>query len=779
MKKTYSFFALAFAAVLSAACVEENFEKVEPARDGDEIIFNAVSGVEVDAPKTRTVYSGATYTVNNRVYERIEWTSGDKVKIYCHTANNKQEANYSVTPGASSTTQTHTASLNKHESNDGIQWNGNGLHTFYAIYPSPDMPDAPNSKTTLEGKVNLTYDESTSTATLTGYVPTTQAPIGFEDAKQFSLDGTVKRTATKWAKPDMRYTYMVACNEAKSSDKGVNLSFSAISTVMEIDITASEATTISEVIIQSKSGKALTGNFTCDINSNGTPVTESVKVIDGASTLTIQLGSNVSLQPQETLRVTALLLPTDVPVNDLNIIVQTDNLFRGNLVNVALSAHKKHYLTNLSLPTSRVAEGNDWISMIDPATYLDQLSIPGAGNAFSSAYNGQYTDYYKTQTKSFTDLWNMGVRCFELVTDRPSNSSTSLDSQPLRCNKTSLGNMTFKAALDSISLRLKKSPEEFAMIICTYQSEGNNPSHDGAAYMASLCASYDGRGQKFHTDSTIIYKPSLRVGDARGKMMIIARPTSEGENPDTEDVVNSTSASDKTKTRNILTIKGWGTLPDKWYKRGYNAKLFKGFTLDIGIFEGASTEDNIASHADLPAMEDYIDRTISGSRPQKGNPRFEYKTDQTFSAWVQEWRRVCKEKHTYTFSYWGTRYRDWEESMKEKKSDVKATFDKSINDSLNTYVYINSLCGYYIVDNEESFREYYHGNMGDIGTYADDINDYFYTVVEEYAAGNTTGPMGVILMDRIGASSASIALPKMIYSNNFKFPLKEDPDYAK
>lgn len=810
MGNFFRYFIMAGAVLFLTSCVEENFEQVKPAQSGDEVVFNAVSGVEIDAPKTRTVYSGATYTVNNKVYERIEWTNGDKVKIYCHTANNKQAANYSVTPGANSTTQTHTASLNKHESNDGIQWNGTGEHTFYAIYPSPDMPDAPDSKTTLEGKVDLTYDEETSTATLTGYVPTTQAPIGFEDAKEFSLDGTVTRTATKWAKPDMRYTYMVACNKAKPSDGGVNLSFSAISTVMEIDITAPEATTISEVIIQSKSGKALTGNFTCNINSDGTPDTESVEITNGASTLNIQLGS-VDLKANGTLRITALLLPIDFVANDLNIIVQTNSLMRGTLKNVSLSAHKKHYLTNVSLKQN--VKGNNWVSLLPDNVLLRGLSIPATSNSFSyylasndinQSYTGTLSDEqnrYITQTKSFNDQWDMGIRCFEFVCDRNSStaSSTSLGGQTLMCNGQGLG-ITFKAAFDEVANKLKQTidggegvSDEFAMIICTYQPNGDTDNaRNPEAYMTQLKNFYD--VEKANNVNLVLYKPGIDVDSVRGSIMLVARPSQEGE--DSDSVVESAVAGNE---YNILTVKGWGSLPDKWWRRGYEAALFKG----AGTSGEIKDQREIA--AQLPAIEDWIYGTsysqgavspyypyatgtkndINTNFPANNGIRFNYSTDAQFEVWAQEWRRIVKEDVTITgtvptFWLFGTRYESYEytffESLDEKKNCIETTFETSIKDISNSYVYFNSLSGYYILtDNSEdsyrSFGPYWMGNLGNIGDYSTHINNWFDGIIEQKGEANITGPMGIVIMDRVGETQASTDLARIIIANNFKFEL--------
>lgn len=805
--------------VFMTACQDEEIvnNQGHSVKPGDEILFNAVSDYSVDAQASRTLYSGATYTdANGNTYERIEWeVNKDIIGIYCDNANNVQYADYRITELDTEENQTvdktHHAILARHEQSSGLHW-GTGNHEFFAIYPSPTIPDQNGSSTSLVGRVSLEGN------VLSGYVPTTQSPIEIVDGKAVTNTNngstTTLRTATKWAKPDMRYSYMIARAEATPADEHVDLKFKPISTALEIDINTAtvpaQSISITSVTIQSKSGKPITGYFTCPIKEDGTPDTEHIKLNNTSPSLTIQLGaSGIALTKGQTLRVTALLLPTAVSEGDLRITISGDSNFGGDqtgtLTSVSLQAHKKHYIANLPLKTKKV-EGSNWISRLDDNIYLGGLSIPGAANAFSSAYTSSNSQYYRTQSQNFEALWNMGVRCFELVCDRTSGNSavTNLGNASLRCNNVELGE-NVAGAIDDIITKLnnEESKNEFAMVILTYQPTGSrNAARDPEAFMTALNNYYKNKFPNENTgnnDQLIVYSPGLRVDQARGKLMIIARPSQEGE--DSETAVSNAKLDDL----DILTVKGWGSLMDKWSKRGYGTKIF------MGGDSNGHREDNRTAYSELRAMEEWIygnNFTQAGysesyhpyprasritdsndPRPTKGEIDYTYETDKGgIAVWAQEWRRVIdlddnKENDNGTQQIThriGSANRDYMffESYAEKKADILATYNKAISDESRSMVYFNSLDGFYMLTNNYvSFGPYWVGNMGNIQDYALDINEWFYNTALSKAEANGTGTMGVIIMDYIGENLGDIKgelLPQIIYKNNFMSVLPAD-----
>lgn len=773
--------ALACAFSFLTACVEENFEK-HSSKDGDKIVFKAAAGYMSDGPETRTVYSGNRYTVDGTTYERIEWENGDAVKIYCETASNKQEADYLVNvENAVTSNQVHTASLQSHSENSGIQWNGDGEHEFYAIYPSPTMPNRADSKTDLEGKVNLTYADGV--ATITGVIPTSQSPIEIAENKSIYDDDneTATRTATRWAKPDMRYSYMVARNTASPEDEGVSLSFTAFSTALEIDIIPQDDLTIREVTIIS-SETNITGNFTCEINEDGLPETETLTVTNGSKNLTIPLGSGVTLKAGQSLRVTALMLPVPIDPDALKIMIQTDKLHSGILNGVFLDPHKKHYLTNLTMQSEENMSGNNWVKLLPDDALLGGISIPGAANAFSYNYSTTVNNNYMTQAENFETQWNLGVRCFEIVTDR--NNSGSITSEPIYCNNTSVGinnTQAFNMILDKLTS--EAGEKEFAMVIFTYQPRGyGGPSRNGEEFMNCVKDFYDNYkyNGKALSDYTVLYSPNLTVADARGKIMIVARPSQEAE--ETIDAVNKAVAG---ANYEILTVKGWGSLQDKWFKRGFNKRMFRNGSDRTSDYAIPEVDGNgYESYPDNSAAN-YVEYYIynrTGDMPTRtaGSQRFVYGSDQGYNVWAQEWRRVAKSALTYGNT-------QWFESFSLKKEDVVHTFEKAIADKKGEYVYFNSLDGFYIINNQNSYDNYWRGNMGDIGTFANEINEWFYKYLMEKGEKNITGPTGVVIMDRVGYGNSvtmddgsvvvpAVELPGIIYRNNFKFPLRSEGD---
>lgn len=801
MKRIYTI--IAIITTFFTSCQDKEIVKQEnnPAKVGDEIIFTANSSYEMDARSSRTVYSGNSYTVDGKTYERIEWEAGiDIIGIYCETANNVQYADYRVSTSVASTDKNHEAYLARHEQHSGLQWNGVDEHEFFAIYPSPTIPDQNSSATSLKGRVKLEKN------VLTGYVPTTQTPIAIVDDAPFNEANGSKRNADYWAKPDMRYSYMIARTTATIEDASVTLNFQPISTALEIDIDTknamSEFISITNITLQSASGKALTGNFTCPIKQDGTPDTESIRTSNTASSLSIQLGTNgVELKKGDVLRVTALMLPT-TELNDLKITISGDSRFGGDMIGpltgLSLTAHKKHYVTNLPLKTPN-PNSNMWVGRLNDNILLGSLSIPGTANSFSYAYGSSneinedatsIDKHYMTQSSSFENQWNMGVRCFELVSDRQSSATASLGREYLRCNNESLG-LTISNAFNKIWEILNASEisrDEFAMIIFSYQPRGGSyPARNPDAYMNNLCEFYNSLPSDIQ-DNIVLYSPTLTVGDVRGKMMLIARPSQEGE--DSDEIVEKSVALGGYK---ILTIKGWGTLMDKWWRRGYETMIFKGGASSGNVaIEAIDKRDGFSEY---PAMEDWIYGTnftqmtsskwypyptgskLTTPRPVKGAIRYKYPTDQTgIEAWVQEWRRVVKKDFTVDGTINGKEYSySFKESMEEKKRDIMNTYERAINDIQRKMVYINSLDGFYMLeDNYESYGPYWVGNMGNIYDYAIDINTYFYNEALSKAAENGTGTMGVILMDYVGVDLNEIKgelLPQIIYNNNFKSQL--------
>ena len=846
MKGNACFAALCCVALSLTGCIEENFESIR-GKSGDGIVFGVVGGFENNSPETKTTYTGKYYYVNSqgevsaekpsgdnyRRFEYVNWIEGDKVLINCDQGD--QTAHYTVTGNNIQEGELEKMILEGVDHN-GIQWQDmTKPHTFYAIYPSPYQFDMPDDHTMLDrykDRIKVVGSD------LYCYLPVSQTPVSVtaEDGKNWV------------AEPNMDLAYMIAKTTVgpEEGGGGVLLNFRPIVTALEItmsfptvpeggitpddgnagtddEFTGWEDVTLSNVQVMTVDGSPITGSFSMNLenythaeNVDYPEVTFVDEPGEDLDAISVQLwdadGKPISITKGGSVKFTVFLRPEQIRLDNLAVRINMGGVFRtaqigktpvGEDLPVYVEAHKKQYIIGITLPATptvnnspKEVTGSNWVSQLDPATYLGGLSIPGTANSFSYNYSTSIDNNYMTQTVSFEDQWNIGVRCFELVSDRcgsdyssgEDNGRGNLGEQNLRCNNQSLG-LTVRQAFDLIVDKVQNSPGEFAMVIMTYQPRGGVYASRNPEYYMSVLKNfylgYQTPDGKSLSDITSIYQPGLRVADLKSKpIMIVARPSQEGE--DSETSVTNAQAPDC----HILTVKGWGSLVDKWYKRGYNTQLFKGSISSTGGY-GNKTD---LLYPSLDAMEDYIyGETGTGDfpkdengayipYPEKGTQRFEYVSDQGFSVWAQEWRRVSAADNTFNGKY-GIGYANytarWFESFNEKKSDVTDCLARSIVSEANR-VYFNSLDGFYIIDDADSCFYYWRGNMGNIGDFAEDINEWFYPVLQQYSAADVTGPLGVIILDRVSSQSGSAGnlLPQTIIQNNFMFSVPKDPSLS-
>lgn len=758
---------------LATGCSEDEIMKTTPATPGDAIVFGATASIENGNPLSRTVYGDKD---KDNGFQVINWKEGDIIRIACAQAAQDKVADYivqDITEGSTSGDRESSATtLNKQ--GNGLQW-GTGEHTFYAVYPSPahfnvtDVNQQPH--TVLEGDK------------VSGVLASVQKPKTYPG---FNADGQYVM------EPDMDQAYMAArahYDAAKEGGEGVTLHFKPLVTAIEVEIKAGEINlnattsnntlTLTNLRLRSASGKNLAGKFSADISglNDDAEVISGVKVRDvtpgdiSTSSVSVSLPSDgIELTKDQSVVVTFFILPTATFENgnndlklDVGFMFAGANGTKTCTLGREVKAHCKYYFSNITLPAMSSTISSNWVSLLDNNILISQLSIPGAGNAASESGN-----VYREQVKTLTELWNMGVRCFELVSDYDEDG---LANSKIWCGGAEL-NVSFDAAMEELSDLLKANPTEFLIIICNYQPYKNGRSP--ANYMTSFTKSY---GSKY--TNVVALKPESTVGDLRSKIAFIGRITSEGEdNPLTLDNVPEW----------FVHIAGWGSLKDKWNRRygssynpAYNSS-YNGSTMNLEdrLWQ---TGSNSTSPSWTPDLSGYPAADVD----------FSYTTSVGENAWVQEWMRVVPEGGILKqLSRWNRTYLfiNWPASYEEKKGHVIATFEKAKNQQ--DKLYINSLCGYYVADgNDNSYTPYLNSSSvrvngytysvsqgtsgglgGDFASYngkiMEDVYDYLYGQV----SGNTTGPMGIVMMDYIGNTVNSTLLPALIYENNFKFPLK-------
>lgn len=614
MRKIFRYTALVCAsAAVAISCVEENLEPVIPAVDGDAIVFGVRAGFEDSAPGTKTEYSGEDYSYGGKTFERIDWVVNDKIEIYSPQAENplatteRPKSTHYVVTNVSAGDESENDGTNKGKDfaklanvgEAGLRWNGTQKYDFYAMYPSSEMfrPAVGDIPANIKSGVFMGTDkEDDSKVMVYGIVSDVQQPTVVPDPNN---------PGSYIAKPDMNNAYMVAKTSVDhpTQSSQVKLSFVPIVTAVEIELVniASSAVTIRE--IQVASDEPIVGGFTADLSgwtgtyptcTNLTAASEATDAEKEIQVTTLIKSDDsytgVSLAPDATLKFTVFLLPgSDIE----NLIVRVSGGYTylsKNLNNANIPANLKTRIRGLNLPGDPKefeSGGDNWMEQITPESVIKSLSLPGTGGSFTSESDASF----RQQDLTFDEQWSLGVRAFELSSDRPSSATTSLGGEAITCNKVDVVDTTGKTitvitAIRNILAKLDKFPTETAALILTYQPEDASPNRNVASYAQSLSVMLNGNGttgtgntlSKDEVDMIIPYTTTLTMdhteasSGARGKLILICRPNQNDET----DNGSYTTALNYLSASKLTAINGCGTAKDRWGARGYKVFQSKG-----------------------------------------------------------------------------------------------------------------------------------------------------------------------------------------------------------
>lgn len=821
MKNIFRISALMCAmAFLTTSCVkDELFDEPQqkPAAVGDEIIFGSRAGFENSDKTTRTVYSGETYkvTINDeeKTFERIDWVDGtDRVQIYCEEASGTQVADYVVydsstdEEGVDVKDEGYLVNPNSNTSGAALQWGSEGTHNFYAMYPATSQFDLTNNTLAQGVKMDGTK--------LMGIVPSAQVPArNVTDPIEETTENGKKVYVVK---PNMDYAYMAAKATATPADGSVQLDFVPIVTALEIELVADQETKILELMLY---GTGLAGGFKADLSnwtgtyptcenlddyqytfvSDGSSTTSTLKAVDN---IVYSLGELITLQQGEKLRFTMFLRP-GADYNNLTLgFSETGAAYlKNNLGDGSASfnvpAHKKTRILGVNLPKAEVKivwDASNWMEALPDDREMRYLSLPGTGGSFSYEYNdGEPDAHYQSQTLDIAQQWKAGIRAFEVIVDRPSSSNTTLGGEAVRCNNEPMGNMTFAGAMTTMVNNVTAHPNECAVVILTYQPRGGwfTPERNCQNFAKSLKKWYDNLSAD-EKSKYVKYTPNatLRSGDnsVAGKVLLMVRMHQRDE--DADDAFGTAAA--ELDGCPFVIIEGCGTAKDRWGARGYTINnkrcydISNKYSSDANIIEtymhDSSDYSNGASNyifttdanGDYTTTHTYTNgsTTYLVSRPANGSPNlnFGFETADGTTCWYQEWARVVETPLTAT---WSGNKIYWFESLSEKKSNIEQTFEKALGSDPSTSqtIFINSLCGYLVQSDfsasyTPSMDGTYGGSGGDIAGLANKLNPWFLEMVKGAQFEQSTGPTGVVMMDRVTENMEVIG---MIISNNFKY----------
>ena len=751
MTKKFLYTALAGVSLILSGCSEDLVSESTQATEkhfGEEILFGGSASYNVNGGTkngTRTVYGGY---VQGAEEEPVYWVSTDEVRLYCPEAAIKT-ADY----GVSSADGTQASTGLDKKGDVGLQWgNPTGKHTFYGVYPIP----ADNS-----------LKEGT---TLTGNIPNIQI------ANKVETSGN----STTY-QPNMDYAYMVARTEVTNPNtigNEVYMKFTPIATAVEIELTlptGNNEIELRQVNLTSKD-HYLSGDFSANLENMALPKDGSVKYATVCPN-NITYGNNVSksvgislVNGNETLKLTAgktvkmtiFMLPStngaddNDAINDLKItlISNSGQQKEGQLNGISIKKSKKTYMHSIPLKGEFTYNQAEWLKYVENSKELNALSIPGAGGASSGNIYGQGVDNYIEQSLSIENLWKTGIRCFEFTVDKHDTENGNIGEVNVYCNAQDT-KMTLDNCVSEVKRLLGLYPEEFAMVIITYQpksgwnkrqSDGTvEQTRDPATWMTQLNSYWTNLKMPEGTKKAL-YHQDKTVEEARGSLFCIARPTSNGEdnyavitmerwrpgsasgykNRIASTTYAHTIATPVVTDPNILVIHGWGALKDKWYARGFTDCIYhrgNGWSTFQSALGVEQCKTAMGYNADRPGrpfdtatkLDDAFTTLSQGDWYYKVNSTTgkttdlglesnfyystvckEHSTPQSNAAWVQEWARVCNKTMTYTLE--SGKYVKWIESKTEKENDIKESLEKALDDANGNVIYINSLCGYYITD---------------------------------------------------------------------------------
>ena len=319
-----------------------------------------------NGPKTRTSYSGEFYGDSPR-FERIDWVDADLLRVWAQLADVSANGDFKVVSHETDSDNGRNSVAQVESYGDPLCWLNYGVHTFYALYPSP-VTDGVNA-----GKVTLNKDVITAT------IPATQVVTAASGSKVF--------------KPDMNYAYMWAATTADYREE-VPLAFNPLMTTFEFTV-ASDGTTpfqlTSFVLSTDDASPFIAGDFTAKVSANLTscPVTS---VSNGSRTITVNLG-NVEVSQTAPVTFTIFALPWELTHLTMQFNIAGGITKKLELKQrasetdpyefVTFAAGKKYRITNLNVP------GDGWTYTLEevvPNAPMER-NVPTGGTATKGMYS--------------------------------------------------------------------------------------------------------------------------------------------------------------------------------------------------------------------------------------------------------------------------------------------------------------------------------------------------------------------------------------------------------
>ena len=577
MKKYIKLYAVLAMALFVGSCedeLEQEFQyiKVVP---GEEIQFGASAAFESSVGSTRTIYGDINKT--DGLIE-VNWVPNqDRIQIISPHAGGADIAEYQVKPTNNETVtpgngtdgefvQYSQATTLQRIGEAGLQWTNATEYDFYAMYPSHEQLKEVVKEvedTDVYGLKNVYESGLPVSGKMIGYLPVTQDPVTTAPAPAEDGDSRVVKV-----QPDMRYAYMAAKAHCEIQEDGtmketIQLNFQSLVTALEFDITVNEIGQQSDrtqlidimgLMLTSKEHD-ICGKFEYTFPERSKDISDGSIEIQNATTqnyrsITMGFGQNgiQGLAKGDVVKATFFILPSAGIKKDFNANAEDPDLKLTVMYKVAgqpqiktatikkpISPCKYTHFTDVLLPKiDSNINGSAWFSALAPNIYVSQVSIPVAGNVFATKDYGAPDNNYQ-QSKKLDELWNMGVRGFEIVTNTTADFDGHLgDCKVMAAESycTGSGAYTFHKAFSELVGMLKndKNKNETLIIFATYMAKetGYNPY----AYVSNLfnyltkCTTSDNDYyiEGLSANDFVQLTTSTTVGEIQGKIVIVVRP---------------------------------------------------------------------------------------------------------------------------------------------------------------------------------------------------------------------------------------------------------------
>lgn len=194
-----------------------------------------------------------------------------------------------------------------------------------------------------------------------------------------------------------------------------------------------------------------------------------------------------------------------------------------------------------------------WMAGISDATPLAGVSVPGAHDAGTATIRA-WPQWTKTQELTVAELWNCGVRAFDL---RPAYVNGGMG---VYHDKYSAG-VSFPEVLTTLLKALDRNPSEFAVMLIRHEVEADDDTPAWSGAMRDILSAHAGRLAGYHAGIT--------VGELRGKILVLSRNRYDG-GPFGGYIAGWYSGTDLTRQQAATIEDGAGKITPLWVQDYYD-----------------------------------------------------------------------------------------------------------------------------------------------------------------------------------------------------------------